>query len=65
MDCNILLTRIGKLSAAYTYTKSIAQNKPAMIINLGSAGSNTFSKREIVYCTEFIQHDMDVRGLGF
>ncbi|TWI81659.1 adenosylhomocysteine nucleosidase [Lacibacter cauensis] len=64
-DCNVLITGIGKVSAAYALTKSIAQHKPAMIINLGSAGSNTFSKGTIVCCTQFIQRDMDVRGLGF
>lgn len=64
-DCNTLITGIGKISAAYALTKSIAKHKPAMIINLGSAGSNTFSKGSIVCCTSFIQRDMDVRGLGF
>ncbi|RXK60559.1 nucleosidase [Lacibacter luteus] len=64
-DCNTLITGIGKVSAAYALTKNIAQHKPAMIINLGSAGSNIFSKGEIVCCTTFIQRDMDVRGLGF
>jgi len=64
-DCNTLITGIGKVSAAYALTKSIAQHIPAMIINLGSAGSNTFSKGTIVCCAQFIQRDMDVRGLGF
>lgn len=64
-DCNVLITGIGKVSAAYALTKYIAQHKPAMIINLGSAGSNTFSKGDVVCCTKFIQRDMDVRGLGF
>ena len=61
LRCNVR----AKVSAAYALTKSIAQHKPAMIINLGSAGSNTFSKGTIVCCTQFIQRDMDVRGLGF
>ncbi len=65
IDCNSLITGIGKVSAAYALAKYIAQQKPAMIINLGSAGSNTFSKGDIVCCTQFIQRDMDVRGLGF
>ncbi len=64
-DYTTLITGIGKVSAAYALTKYIAQHKPAMIINLGSAGSNTFSKGTIVCCTKFIQRDMDVRGLGF
>ncbi len=64
-DCNVLITGIGKVSAAYVLTKYLTQHKPAMIINLGSAGSNTFSKGDVVCCTQFIQRDMDVRGLGF
>jgi len=64
-DCNVLITGIGKVSAAYALTKHIVQHKPAMIINLGSAGSNQFTKGTIVCCTKFIQRDMDVRGLGF
>lgn len=64
-NCNVLITGIGKVSAAYALTKYIAQHKPAMIINLGSAGSNAFSKGDVVCCTQFIQRDMDVRGLGF
>lgn len=34
-------------------------------MNLGSAGSNHFSKGDVICCTGFIQRDMDVRGLGF
>lgn len=64
-DCNTLITGIGKVSAAYTLTRHIAQKKPKLIINLGSAGSNVFAKGDVVCCTQFIQRDMDVRGLGF
>ncbi|MGN6439164.1 MAG: 5'-methylthioadenosine/S-adenosylhomocysteine nucleosidase family protein [Agriterribacter sp.] len=64
-DCNVLITGIGKVNAAYELTKRIAQNKPSCIINLGSAGSNAFKRGEVVCCTQFVQRDMDVRGLGF
>jgi adenosylhomocysteine nucleosidase len=63
--CHKLITGIGKVSAAYELTKKIAKSRPSMIINLGSAGSNFFSKGAIVCCNRFIQRDMDVRGLGF
>lgn len=64
-NINKLVVGIGKISAAYELTKAICTQKPSLIINLGSAGSNCFNKGEVVCCTQFIQRDMDVRGLGF
>jgi len=60
-----LITGIGKVNATYQLTKAIAEKKPKLIVNLGSAGSNSFAKGEIVCCTSFIQRDMDVQGLGY
>lgn len=62
---NKLITGIGKVLAAYELTKAIQTNRPQLIINLGSAGSDTFKKGTVVCCTKFIQRDMDVRGLGY
>lgn len=63
--CNTLITGIGKVNAAYELTRAIRDKRPAMIVNLGSAGSNVFKKGEVVCCSRFVQRDMDVRGLGF
>lgn len=60
-----LITGIGKLSAAISLTKAIAEKKPKMIVNLGSAGGFGFQKGNVVCCTKFIQRDMDVQELGF
>ncbi|MFL9829648.1 nucleosidase [Flavobacterium sp. ST-87] len=62
---NKLFTGIGKINAAYELTKAIHNKKPDLIINLGSAGSSTFSKGDVICCTQFVQRDMDVRGLGY
>lgn len=62
---NKLITGIGKVLAAYELTKAIQTNRPQLIINLGSAGSDSFEKGTVVCCTKFIQRDMDVRGLGY
>lgn len=62
---NTLITGIGKVNAAYELTNSILKKKPALIVNLGSAGSSYFKKGEVVCCKQFVQRDMDVRGLGF
>lgn len=60
-----LITGIGKVNAAYELTKAIQIKRPALIVNLGSAGSNHFLKGDVVCCNQFVQRDMDVRGLGF
>jgi len=62
---NVVFTGIGKVNAAYELTKAIQLQKPSLIINLGTAGSNCFAKGEVICCTKFVQRDMDVRGLGF
>jgi len=62
---NMLITGIGKVNAAYELTKAIQNKKPSLIVNLGSAGSNSFQKGDVICCTKFVQRDMDVRGLGF
>src|ERR1043165_2477871 len=64
-DYNKLIVGAGKINAAYALTKAIHQQKPGLIINLGSAGSNTFKRGEVICCTQFIQRDMDARPLGF
>lgn len=60
-----LFTGVGKLHTAYSLLKRVQQKKPSMILNLGSAGSNTFPRGEVICCTRFIQRDMDVTALGF
>lgn len=62
---NKLICGIGKVNAAFELTRAIQKQKPQMIINLGSAGSNYFKRGEVVCCKSFIQRDMDVRGLGY
>jgi adenosylhomocysteine nucleosidase len=64
-DYQVIYTGIGKVNAAFKLTQAIERYKPELIINLGTAGSDIFKKYDIVNCTQFIQRDMDVRGLGF
>lgn len=60
-----LICGIGKVSATYNLTKAIQQQRPSLIVNLGSAGSNHYQKGEVVCCTKFVQRDIDVRALGY
>jgi adenosylhomocysteine nucleosidase len=62
---NTVITGIGKVNAAYELMKAIQQKKPSIIVNLGSAGSNSFKKGSVICCNKFVQRDMDVRGLGY
>ena len=62
---NTLITGIGKVNAAYELAKAVQRKRPSLVVNLGSAGSDTFQKGEVVCCTRFVQRDMDVRGLGY
>lgn len=64
-DFNKLFVGIEKVNATYHLTKAIVDNKPDLIINLGTAGSTKFDRGSVVNCTQFIQRDMDVRALGF
>ena len=58
-------TGVGKVNAAMTAMKSIIDYNPDLIINFGTAGSNTVKKHTLVDCTKFIQRDMHVKELGF
>ncbi len=60
-----LIVGIGKVNAAYHLAKRIAEQKPGIIVNLGSAGSNAYKRGQVVCCTRFVQRDMDVRALGY
>ena len=63
----VLYCGIGKVNAAYHLTRRLSDNlKPvAQVINLGSAGSHTFSTGKLVAADRFVQRDMDLTGLGF
>lgn len=62
--CRHIVTGAGKINTAYSLTKAIHENRPSLIINLGSVGSSHLKRGTIVCCTRFIQRDMDARGLG-
>jgi adenosylhomocysteine nucleosidase len=60
-----LFVGVGKLNAMYHLMKRVQQQKPSIIVNLGSAGSLEHKRGEVVCCTGFVQRDMDVTPLGF
>ena len=64
-DANVLYTGVGKVNASYALTKAIVQNRPDIIINLGTAGSKNFNYGQMVLCEKFIQRDMNATVFGY
>ncbi len=66
----VLYCGVGKINAAIALTRELDRwvraNEPLpLVLNFGTAGSRTHDTGALVACHEFIQRDMDVRGLGF
>ncbi|MCB1651799.1 MAG: nucleosidase [Alphaproteobacteria bacterium] len=62
---DVLHTQIGKVNAAYSLTRYLSRERPALVVNLGTAGSRRHAPASIVNPTSFMQRDMDVSALGF
>lgn len=66
----VLYTGIGKVNAAMTLTRRLAEHRNdgdtlPFVVNFGSAGSRSLPSQSLISCTKFVQRDMDVSGLGF
>lgn len=66
----VIYCGLGKVNAAHKLTRRLTEaamkGQPfPYVLNLGSAGSHSFSKGSLVAADRFVQRDMDVTGLGF
>jgi adenosylhomocysteine nucleosidase len=66
----VLYCGVGKVNAAIALTRALSRYAHAgaplpLVLNFGTAGSPTHPTGALVACHEFLQRDMDVRGLGF
>jgi adenosylhomocysteine nucleosidase len=66
----VLYCGVGKVNAAIALTRELrrhahAAQAPPLVLNFGSAGSRVHPTGALLACHEFVQRDMDVRGLGF
>jgi adenosylhomocysteine nucleosidase len=66
----VLYCGVGKVNAAVALTRELcryaaAGRPPPLVVNFGTAGSRVHAAAAFVACHEFVQRDMDVRGLGF
>jgi adenosylhomocysteine nucleosidase len=67
---HILYTGVGKVNAAAALARRLAELRctgvpPALVVNMGTAGSRGVAAHSVVACNRFRQRDMDVSGLGF
>jgi adenosylhomocysteine nucleosidase len=61
---------VGKVNAAIALTRELCRYRQAgeplpLVMNFGTAGSRVHAAGALVACHQFVQRDMDVRGLGF
>ena len=66
----VLYCGVGKVNAAIALTEELSRyahrgHDMPLVVNFGSAGSRCHASGTLVACHEFVQRDMDVRGLGF
>jgi adenosylhomocysteine nucleosidase len=66
----VLYCGVGKVNAAIALTRELSRYAHAgeplpLVLNFGTAGSRMHDTGAFVACHEFMQRDMDVRGLGF
>lgn len=66
----VLYCGVGKVNAAMVLARELTRyalrdQDPPLVVNFGSAGSRVIAAGTLVGCHEFVQRDMDVRGLGF
>lgn len=61
----VLYTGVGKVNATYALTRRLMQSPVGAVLNLGSAGSHVHARGSLLGADRFVQHDMDVTGLGF
>jgi adenosylhomocysteine nucleosidase len=64
-NVEIYYTGVGKVNAAIKTTNILTNKNPenTLVINYGSAGTNSLSKNQLYKCTKFEQSDIDTRPL--
>jgi adenosylhomocysteine nucleosidase len=66
----VLYCGVGKVNAAIALTRELCRYRHAaqplpLVLNFGSAGSRVHDRGSLLACHEFVQRDMDARGIGF
>jgi len=61
---DVVFTGVGKINASYACMKAIANHRPGLLINYGTAGGIRNGLGKVVEVGTAVQCDMDVRPLG-
>lgn len=62
-NLSIHYTGVGKVNSAIKSTQILSKEQNALVLNYGSAGTNSLNVNEIYKCTSFTQFDIDARPL--
>ncbi len=60
----VINTGGGKVNAALAAAEALAEHRPTLAINYGSAGAVTAGLTGLIECGRAVQRDMDLRPLG-
>lgn len=63
-DMLLVHTGVGKVNAAWRCAAALAQHRPDLVINFGTAGAVVRGVHGLVEVGATVQRDMDVRALG-
>lgn len=64
LDLKLIYTGAGKVNAARVTQKQICEWKPTIVVNYGTAGSQTRTPGTLVECVEFFQRDVNCMSLN-
>lgn len=58
MDVVTVVTGVGKVSAAMNLTRAVLEYAPALVINVGTAGTLTHEVGDILVCRHFVDRNL-------
>jgi adenosylhomocysteine nucleosidase len=63
-DWVLVHTGVGKVNAAWRTAQALAQHRPDLVVNFGTAGAVVPALSGLIEVGTAVQRDMDVRALG-
>lgn len=62
-ETKFLRTGVGKVASAVALTHAMAERKPHLVINFGTAGTTRHNVGDIAICTTFVDRDLKKENL--
>lgn len=63
-ELSYVITGVGKARAAMSVMRAVIENKPDLVINVGTAGTVIHEKGDILVCNRFIDRDLRKVNIG-